>query len=133
MLHLLDTNILIHVLRGSQLHAALLESLLDADHVFASCPITITEIYAGMKPVEEPKTRVLMGSLQFLPITPRVAELAGLLKRQWSRKNQTLSLPDVTIAAVAIENRCVLVTENLKDFPMPELALYDIKRKSAQG
>ena len=64
---------------------------MDADHVFASCPITITEIYAGMKPVEEPKTRALIDILQFLPITPRVAELAGLLKRQWSRKSQTLS------------------------------------------
>ncbi len=131
MRHLLDTNIIIHVLRGNPMYAHLLEMLLDADHVLASCPITITEIYCGMKPIEEPRTRALMESLSFLPITPRAAELAGLLKRQWIRKGHNLSLPDVMIAAVAIENRCVLVTENVKDFPMPEVSLYDFKVQSA--
>ena len=78
MRHLLDTNIIIHVLRGNPMYAHLLEMLLDADHVLASCPITITEIYAGMRPIEEPRTRAFMESLSFLPITPRAAELAGL-------------------------------------------------------
>ena len=131
MRHLLDTNIIIHVLRGNPMYAHLLEMLLDADHVLASCPITITEIYAGMRPIEEPRTRAFMESLSFLPITPRAAELAGLLKRQWVKKGHNLSLPDATIAAVAIENRCVLVTENVKDFPMPEVSLYDFKVQSA--
>jgi predicted nucleic acid-binding protein len=48
----------------------------------------------------------------------------GLLKRHWTRKGRTLSLPDATLAAVAIAYRCVLVTENTKDFLMPEISLY---------
>jgi len=37
-----------------------------------------------------------------------------------------LSLPDTTIAAVALANDLMLVTGNLKDFPMPELRLYPL-------
>jgi predicted nucleic acid-binding protein len=32
------------------------------------------------------------------------------------------------IGAVAITYGCTLVTENVKDFPMPELALYPLSK-----
>ena len=118
-----DTNILIHVLRGRPETLMFLAKMLDAEHVLASCSITITEIFAGMKPSEEARTRALMGTFSYLPTTPAIAEQAGLLKRNWSKKGPSLSLPDATLAAVAIANGCVLVTENVKDFPMPEITL----------
>jgi predicted nucleic acid-binding protein len=39
------------------------------------------------------------------------------------RKGLTLSLPDVTIAAVAIARRLTLLTDNKKHFPMSELSM----------
>jgi predicted nucleic acid-binding protein len=33
---------------------------------------------------------------------------------------------DVTIAAVALTHGLTLLTDNRKDFPMPELALYSL-------
>ena len=41
-----------------------------------------------------------------------------------NQKGRTLELPDTLIAAIAIENDCALVTDNQKDFPMPEVKLY---------
>jgi predicted nucleic acid-binding protein len=124
MLHLLDTNIIIQVLRGSTQHRELLVQLVRVNHTLASCSITITEVYSGMRSNETTDTSLLVDSLQFLPTTPKVAENAGLLKRHWASKGHTISLPDITIAAVAIEYHCMLVTENIKDFPMPELMIY---------
>ncbi len=46
---------------------------------------------------------------------------AGALKNEWARKGNTIALPDVTIAAVALANGLILVTDNRKHFPMPEL------------
>jgi predicted nucleic acid-binding protein len=47
-------------------------------------------------------------------------------QNRWRKKGHTLSLPDVTIAAVALTHGLTLLTDNRKDFPMPELALYSL-------
>jgi predicted nucleic acid-binding protein len=52
--------------------------------------------------------------------------LAGDLFRLWRQKRQTLSYTDVTVAAVALIHKLVLVTDNLKHFPMPELQLFQL-------
>lgn len=44
----------------------------------------------------------------------------------WQKKGRTLTLADTIIAAVAIEERCVLLTDNRKDFPMRELNVYPL-------
>ena len=80
----------------------------------------------GMRPGEERKTEKLLRSLEFYPVTWEAAQLAGDLYRQWRPKGQTLALSDLTIAAVAITNKLVLVTGNQKHFPMPELHLLQL-------
>ncbi len=54
-------------------------------------------------------------------MTGEVAQLAGELFREWRQKGHTLSYTDVTIAAVALTHKLVLVTDDQKHFPMPEL------------
>jgi predicted nucleic acid-binding protein len=74
----------------------------------------------------EAKTERLLRSLKFYPVTWEIAKQAGELQNVWRRRNRTLSLPDTTIAAVALANDLTLVTGNVKDFPMPELRLYPL-------
>jgi|SRR5580658_6052279 predicted nucleic acid-binding protein len=71
---LLDTNIIVDVLRRRKNARLELEKLLSHDSPLASCPITITEVYAGMRPHEEKSTRAFMKSLIFLPVTEDIAE-----------------------------------------------------------
>jgi len=59
-------------------------------------------------------------------MTWEVAQLAGGLFRHWRQEGQTLSYTDVTIAAVALIHKLVLVTDNRKHFPMPELQLLPL-------
>ena len=125
---LLDTNIIVDALRKRNDRHLLVEQFLDQGQPLASCPITITEIYAGMRAHEEKPTRAFMRSLLFFAITKvkEIAEAAGLLKAQYAKRGKAISFQDASIAAVCIAYGCTLVTENTKDFPMPELQLYPL-------
>jgi tRNA(fMet)-specific endonuclease VapC len=124
---LLDTNIIIDVLKGNRDRLDLLIGLSEEQgHSLACCPINIAETFAGMRPNEEKQTKAFLQSLQLFPIAFPIAELAGRMKYDYARKGITLSLTDAIIAAVAIHNRLALITANVKDFPMPELALYPL-------
>src|SRR5690349_3010344 len=97
--YLLDTSILIDVLNDKKGRPLLLHNLLSQGHLLACCPINVAEIYAGMRPKEEQHTKMLLQSLQYLPISFPVARLAGLMKRDYSRRGKALTIADATIAA----------------------------------
>jgi predicted nucleic acid-binding protein len=123
---LLDTNIIVDALRRRNDRHRFVEHLLDQGQPLASCPITITEIYAGMRPSEETPTRAFMKSLLFLAISDDIAEQAGRLKARYAKQGKAISFQDASIAAACIAYGCTLVTGNTKDFPMPELQLYPL-------
>jgi len=125
---LLDTSVLIDAINQKRNRPELLRELLRRGHTLACCPINVTEVYAGMRPHEESRTEEFLRSLQYSPITWPVARLAGLLKRDYSRKGIALATTDVTIAAVALYHHYTLVTDNLKDYPMRELDLYPLPK-----
>lgn len=128
--HLLDSGILIDVLNGKRGRGELLAQLIRQGDELASCCITITEVFAGMRLGEEAKTERFLRSLKFYPVTYETAKSAGALLDSWRRKGQTLSLPDATIAALAMENGLILVTANARHYPMPELALRTVPGQS---
>src|ERR1044072_2836957 len=117
--YLLDTSVIIDVLNGKRNRDVLLKGLLSQGDLLACCAVNISEIYAGMRPKEETKTEAFLQSLEYYDITWDVARLAGLLKRDYSKKGQTLSLPDTIIAAVALEYNLMLITDNVKHYTMP--------------
>ena len=124
MTYLLDSSVLIDALNGRNDRAQFLTQLSEQNILLACCAVSVTELHMGMRPGEERSTDRFLKSLEFYPVTWEVAELAGDLFRQWRQKGQTLSFTDVTIAAVAITHGLVLVTDNRKHFPMPELRLF---------
>ena len=126
--YLLDTNIIIDALNQKRNRNAALFDLATAGHTLACCPINVAEVCAGLRPKEEERTTALLQSLKLYPITFPVAELAGRLKREYGSKGKTLSIPDTIVAAVALHNELVLITDNVKDFPMEELSLYALPK-----
>ena len=100
---LVDTDVLIDHLRGHQRFVA------GRDEVHVSA-VTRAELFSG-RGGEERRIRRLLQPMIALSIDPAVAERAGRLRRETTRR-----LPDALIAATAIEHRLVLVTRNTREF-----------------
>jgi predicted nucleic acid-binding protein len=123
---LLDTSILIDVLRLKNQRSEWLAELVRSGHTLSTTTLNIAEIYAGMRPAEEAGTEALLSGLELHELSGSSARLAGRLKNAWARKGRSLTLGDTIVTAIAIERGCALLTDNRKDFPMPEVQLYPL-------
>ena len=125
---LLDTSVLIDVLRLRHGRRELLAELARGANTLATTALNVAELCAGMRPEEEARTEEFLDALDCYELTAAAGRLAGSLKNKYGRKGRTLTLADTIIAAIAMERRCTLVTDNRKDFPMTELEYFDLPK-----
>jgi predicted nucleic acid-binding protein len=85
--------------------------------------VNIAEFFAGLRPAERSRWAAFFGELRYWGVTPQVAVRAGIYRYDYARQGRTILLPDALVAATAVEEGAILVTNNVKDFPMPELSL----------
>jgi tRNA(fMet)-specific endonuclease VapC len=123
---LLDTSVLIDVLRRRRGRPQWLGQLLRDGHTVSTSALNLAEVYAGMRRGEEARTKEFLNSLTCYEVTADIAEIGGRIKHQWAQRGRTLTLVDALIAAVALENDLPLATDNRKDFPMPALKQYPL-------
>ncbi len=113
-LHVLDTSVLIDVLRGS---AAATTWLADLDEVPVCSEITRTEVLRGMRSGERAATERLLAALRWLAVDERVSRRAGELGRKY-RRSHGLAIADLVIGATALELDAKLATANTRHFPV---------------
>jgi predicted nucleic acid-binding protein len=121
MIILLDTTVLIDVLRNRGNRRNLLTNLVEQGQTLTTSAINVGEIYSGMRPHEATETDRLLRSIESYSITAVIARRAGMLKFAYSQKGNTLSLADMIVAATALAHGASLMTDNRKDFPLPDL------------
>ncbi len=121
--YLIDTPTLIDVSKGRGAGQFHMRAAALRGDVLATCDVIIAEFYAGIAEAEWPQWKRLFSQLKFWPITRAIARRAGALRYAFARRGIPLATPDALIAALAIAHNAVLVTENVRDFPMPELRL----------
>ena len=105
---LFDTNILIDYLSGIATAQTEIDSCLDR----AISIVTWMEVMAGATPGEEPRIRAFLATFRSLPLTPEIAELSVIVRRQ-----RKMKLPDAIIKATAEITGRLLLTRNTRDFP----------------
>lgn len=106
---LLDTNILIDVLRGEQAARAWLEQQQRP----AISVITWIEVMVGCRAEEAPIVESWLESFDRLPMDQAVAALTVTL-----RQRHGLKVPDAIILATAQHHGLQFVTRNVRDFPL---------------
>jgi predicted nucleic acid-binding protein len=123
---LVDTSVLIHLLRRREAHVQMIRDLLLRGFTLTTSAVNIAELYAGMRPGEEQATAELLSALTLLPLDPAIAQKAGEMTAVRRRMGRTNTLDDMTIAATAVEYGYALLTDNHKDFQIPGLQLLPV-------
>ncbi|HEY1220223.1 MAG: type II toxin-antitoxin system VapC family toxin [Bryobacteraceae bacterium] len=121
---LVDTDVLIEVLRGRDRALLLRWTALGSgtDAVLYS-PVTVAELWHGMRPAEEAVVLQLLDAMIPLPIDAQIGRRAGEYLRRF-HKSHGVETSDALIAATAAVHGCSLRTRNRKQYPMRDVELY---------
>ena len=123
-MYLLDTDVLIWVLRGKKEIIQKVIQLKD-DSSLSISVISIAEIYKNIFPSElTPTEDYLLQHIQF-NVNQKIAKIAGLYWQEYSKHLKNLSLTDCLIAATANVHEAKLVTLNTKHFPMKDISVVN--------
>jgi predicted nucleic acid-binding protein len=114
---LLDTTVLIDLLRGSP---AAREYLQGLSSVPTCSELTRIEVWRGLRSGERAGAEQLFGKLRWRSLDESVARRAGELGRRWRRSHPGVSVADLAIAATAELLALPLATTNVRHFPMFE-------------
>jgi len=110
---LLDTNILIEILKGNQRTITELNMLNSS---YAVSIISYMElIYGAFNSAEVKKIEKFLSNFEVIDVNKEVSQRALELIKKYA-KSHTLDIPDALIAATAIVKSYNLFTYNKKDF-----------------
>ncbi len=112
---LVDTDVLVDFLRGHSKAVAFVNA--HSQRIILSS-IVVAELYAGVK--GDAELRVLdnfVSIFRVVPITPEIAKIGGLYKRDYG-KSHGVGLADAILAATAEVEKAELKTLNVKHYPM---------------
>lgn len=125
MTYLLDSDILIDFFNQKPDAISLLDRITEQGTCAVSV-LSVTELRAGWSEEQAGLYLPMFYQLvQVLPITTRVGEKAGELRRRYKLQGTPLPTLDLLIAATAIVHNLCIVTRNKKHFPMPEVQLHE--------
>ncbi len=117
---LIDTDILIWVLRGNKEHVELLRHLKEQKPLSISA-ITVAEVYKNTFAVELHRTEKMLNELYLWDVNRPIARQAGLYWQQFAKQFKNLHILDCIIAATAREHNLELITLNTRHFPMADI------------
>ena len=110
---LLDTNILIEILKGNE---KTIQKVQSTSEELAISSISVMELYYGaINKTELNKLEKFTSLFQIVQINEQISKTAVQLVKSYA-KSHTLDIPDSLIASTCLMNDCLLFTYNLKDF-----------------
>jgi len=120
---LLDSDVIIEWLRGHAPFVAQISELLDSHSELYWTPVSIAEIYAGVRKNEEEATANLFLLLEPVAISADTGRKAGFYLRSYS-KSHGVELGDALIAACSAAEDLPLWTLNRKHYPMKDIRFF---------
>jgi tRNA(fMet)-specific endonuclease VapC len=129
MAYLLDTNAVIALMKN---HSRVVERVRRAGRSeLLICAPVEAELWFGVSKssrADENRHRLLtlLEWLPSLPFSGEATRLCGEIRADLARKGTPIGPYDLQIAAIALDNGCILVTHNTGEFSrIPELKLED--------
>lgn len=119
---ILDSTVLIDALRGYPAGDRV-KSMRRAGIQLWVSPISVEEIWRGLRPGERATATRLVDALRLAPVDRGVAKTAGEWRREFAAAGVTLHQADCLIAASAQHIGARLATGNPSDFPMDAITV----------
>ena len=124
--YLLDTTALIDFSKRRDPAFSQIRSWIRAGDTLGACAITIGEFYAGLSQEDALDWEEFVTALVYWPISPRAAMTAGQDRYRFARQGIAITITDAFVAAVAREHGAIVVTANVKDYPMGDIELFPL-------
>ena len=123
-MYLLDTDVLIWVLRGKKDIVGKVSELKNKSPLGISV-ISTAEIYKNIFSSELTVTEDYLEQHIIFDVDQKIAKTAGLYWQQYAKQLKNLSLTDCLIAGTANVNSLILVSLNTKHFPMKDIQVLN--------
>ncbi len=120
MIYLLDTNIISYWMRGDEKLINMIRNKMPSD--LSICTITLAEIYYGIEksPVKKKERRNkierISSQLEIYPFDELAARRYSMIRTQLEKDGTVISERDLQIASIAMANKLIVVTHNVKEF-----------------
>ena len=124
---LLDSDVIIAWLRGHDPFADLIPTLLTGGEVLTWTPVSVAEIFAGVRKGEEQQIENLFLVLEPLSLSAEIGRTAGQYMKSYSRSHG-VELADALVAATAHFNGLPLWTLNKRHYPMRDIRFFSPRR-----
>jgi len=124
--YLLDTTTLIDWSKNIEPVSSRLEQLLPSENV-AVCPVVLTEFCSGLAPEDRSEWDDLLATLDFWDHSESASRQAGRFRYDAARRGAAIGVADALIAATAIEHDATILTDNVRDYPMPGIRVLSLR------
>jgi predicted nucleic acid-binding protein len=125
--YVLDTTALIDFSKGFEPSKSNLLQLIDQRATLAVCCVSVAEFFTGLTESEIAEWKAFFSKLPYWDISPAAAIQAGIWRGQFAARGLQLSTTDALIAAVAWQHQAIVITNNTKHYPMPEVQLLSVR------
>jgi predicted nucleic acid-binding protein len=120
---LLDSDVIIEWLRGHEPFVTKIAQLLEQHSQLFWTPVSVAEVYAGVRRSEETKAANLFILLESVSISPDIGKKAGEYLKLYG-KSHGVEIADALVAACAFLENLSLWTLNKKHYPMKDLSFF---------
>jgi len=120
MIYLLDTNIVSYWMRGDEKLVSKIKSRKPAE--LSICSVTLAEIYYGIekspfkKKERRNKIERISSQLEIHSFDELSARKYAMIRNQLEKFGLVISERDLQIASIAMANKLIVVTHNIKEF-----------------
>lgn len=126
MRYLVDTNVLVSFSKGHEPEYSWMLGRIQSKDELGVCAVIVAEFFAGTSPANRPAWTRFLRRMNYWETTEASAMRAGIYRYTYARQGTAISTQDALIAAVAAEVRAIIVTGNVRHFPMPDVVLLTL-------
>jgi predicted nucleic acid-binding protein len=128
--YLVDTTTLIDFSKRAEPQASRLLALLeDADHDVGVCAVVVAEFMAGVIADQREPWQRFLRTLTYWETPLAASSRAGRERYDYARLGQQITTADALIAATARAHDAVLITDNARHYPQPDLRTISLRNR----